>query len=93
MPSISDEDAFWYGGDAKQSPVNYGGAPFGQPSRAANPQNLPNASTKPGQSKLPNQVLKRAAQNQDQMEEDMGFYGVSVKTNNKATFQQKPNKK
>ncbi|TNV72219.1 hypothetical protein FGO68_gene12201 [Halteria grandinella] len=81
MPSISDEDAFWYGADQKQSPVNLGGA-----------QQSIFAQNQKGGSKLPNQVqLKRAAQGQDRVDEDMNFYGVSVKTtNNKATFSQNP---
>lgn len=44
-------------------------------------------------SKLPNQVqLKRAPQNQDRVDEDMNFYGVSVKTNNQATFKNPANR-
>jgi hypothetical protein len=42
---------------------------------------------------LPNQVqLKRAAQNREVVDEDMNFYGVSVKTNNQATFKNPANR-
>jgi hypothetical protein len=36
--------------------------------------------------------LKRAAQNREVVDEDMNFYGVSVKTNNQATFKNPANR-
>ena len=71
-PGMDDEDAFWYQNDS---------------TAGKNQQTFAKQTSPTQQSKLPNQVqLKRAAQNKERMDEDMNFYGVSVKTNNQATF-------
>ena len=81
---VVDEDDFWYGaGEQKQGQQS--------PSNAdmwISGADKSLAGGRQANTKLPSQVqqLKRVAQNQERVTEDMGFYGVSVKSSNNPIF-------